>query len=81
MTKSHLLTRNRQLTAAKVRAAVHKLVADGELPDPRRASDGALVLELDDHVDDEAMSPSRLRLVLRNTRDIRALARALEDDE
>jgi hypothetical protein len=67
---------------AAVRAAVEDLIARGQLADPRTtrtAGDAPIVLEIDDHLSDEAMGAGRLRLVLRSPRELRALARALEE--
>ena len=76
------MTRDRW-SAAAVRAAVEDLIARGQLADPRTTSrpagDAPIVLEIDDHLSDEAMGAGRLRLVLRSPRELRLLARALEE--
>lgn len=74
----------KHLTPAAVRAAVDRLIERGELPPlatgPELAG-GPIVLELDDHVSDENVSASRLRVVLRSAREVRALARELDADD
>jgi len=71
------------LTVEAVRAAVTRLIARGHLANPQqlRIEEPALVLDIDDHVSDEQISGGRLRVVLRSSRELYALARALEEQE
>ena len=70
-----------KLTVEQVRDAVNRLVARGELANPQtlKPAERALVLDIDDHVSDEQIAGGRLRVVLRSARELRALARALEE--
>ena len=74
---------NHPLTVAAVRAAVDRLIADGKLTNPQslRLSEPHLILDIDDHVSDEAIAGGRVRVVLRSSRELYALARALELEE
>jgi hypothetical protein len=70
-----------KLTVAAVRQAVERLITRGQLTDPQqlRLSEPHLVLDIDDHVSDEAIAGGRLRVVLRSSRELYALARALDE--
>ena len=74
---------DKRLTVAEVRAAVERLIARGQLVDPQsiRLSEPHLILDIDDHVSDESIAGGRLRVVLRSSRELYALARALELEE
>ena len=74
---------NQPLTVAAVRAAVERLIAGGQLANPQslRMSEPHLILDIDDHVSDEAIAGGRVRVVLRSSRELYALARALELEE
>jgi hypothetical protein len=74
---------NKPLTVADVRAAVESLIARGQLANPQsiRLSEPHLILDIDDHVSDEAIAGGRVRVVLRSSRELYALARALELEE
>lgn len=71
------------LTVDAVRDAVTRLIARGQLANPQtiRPAEPLLVLDIDDHVSDEALSGGRVRVVLRSSRELYALARALEEGE
>ena len=72
-----------KLTVAAVREAVQRLIDRGTLANPQnlRPAEALLVMDLDDHVSDEAIAGGRLRVVLRSPRELYALARALEELE
>jgi hypothetical protein len=72
-----------KLTVAAVREAVTRLIDRGTLANPQnlRPAEPLLVLDIDDHVSDEAIAGGRLRVVLRSPRELYALARALEELE
>jgi hypothetical protein len=69
------------MTAAALREAITRLIASGQLVDPQnlRLEQPHLVLEIDDHLSDEAIGGGRLRVVLRSARELYVIARALED--
>lgn len=71
------------LSVAAVRDAVERLIARGDLANPQsvRPGDAHLILDIDDHVSDEAIAGGRIRVVLRSSRELYALARALELSE
>lgn len=75
------MTNDRRLDVATVRAAVERLIARGTLANPQnvRPADRPLVLDIDDHVSDETISGGRVRVVLRSSKELRALADALEE--
>ena len=71
------------MTVEALRAAVERLIARGTLANPQtlRPAERALILDIDDHVSDEAIAGGRLRVVLRSPSELRALARALEEED
>jgi hypothetical protein len=72
-----------KMTVDAVRTAVGNLIERGTLANPQqlRVERPYLVLDIDDHVSDEQISGGRLRVVLRSSRELYALARALEELE
>lgn len=70
------------LTVTALRAAVTRLIARGALVNPQslRPGEQGLILDLDDHLSDEAIAGGRVRVVLRSTAELRALARALDEE-
>jgi hypothetical protein len=75
--------KDRTLTVSAVREAVNRLIARGQLANPQtiRPAEPLLVIDIDDHVSDEAISGGRVRVVLRSSGELYALARALEETE
>lgn len=69
------------LTVDALRAAVQKLIDRGKLANPQslRPGERVLVLDLDDHLSDEAIAGGRVRVVLRSAKELREIASALEE--
>lgn len=74
------MTDDRRLTVDALRDVVQRLIDRGELVNPQRVTPGdrLLVLDIDDHLSDEAIAGGRVRVVLRSARELAAIARALE---
>jgi hypothetical protein len=71
------------LTVAALREAVARLIRRGQLADPQhlRLQEPHLILDIDDHVSDESLGGGRLRVVLRSSAELYALAAEVERRE
>lgn len=76
------MTADRRLTVDALRAVVQRLIDRGELVNPQRVTPGdrLLVLDIDDHLSDEAIAGGRVRVVLRSAKELAAIALELEAD-
>jgi hypothetical protein len=70
------------VTVDDLRRAVQRLIASGQLANPQqvtRLQQPYLVMDIDDHLSDEAIGGGRLRVVLRSADELKLIARALEE--
>jgi hypothetical protein len=70
------------MTVDDLRTVVARLIADGRLANPQqmRLQGPHVVMDLDDHLSDEAIGGGRIRVVLRSLDELKLIVRALEDD-
>lgn len=68
------------MTVDELRKVVTQLIAEGHLANPQqmRMQGPHLVMDIDDHLSDEAIGGGRIRVVLRSPNELRLIARALE---
>jgi len=71
------------MTVDDLRRVVARLIASGQLANPQqlRLQQPFLVMDLDDHLSDEAIGGGRVRVVLRSIDELKLIARALEDEQ
>jgi len=69
------------MTVDELRTVVAQLIADGRLANPQqlRHQGPMLVLDVDDHLSDEAIGGGRVRVVLRSPKELMLIARALDE--
>jgi hypothetical protein len=69
------------MTVDELRTVVTRLIAEGHLANPQqmRLQGSYVVMDLDDHLSDEAVGGGRLRVVLRSADELKLIVRALED--
>ena len=70
------------MTVDELRQVVARLIAEGRLANPQqmRLQVPHVVMDLDDHISDEAIGGGRVRVVLRSLDELKLIVRALEDD-
>lgn len=68
------------MTVDELRKVVTQLIADGRLANPQqmRLQGPHVVMDIDDHISDEAIGGGRIRVVLRSPEELMLIARALE---
>jgi hypothetical protein len=67
------------MTVDELRKVVNQLIADGKLENPQhmRVQQPMLVMDVDDHISDEAIGGGRMRVVLRSPDELMMIAREL----
>jgi len=70
------------MTVDELRKVVTQLIADGRLANPQqmRLQGPHVVMDIDDHISDEAIGGGRIRVVLRSPAELMMIARALEGE-
>ena len=70
------------MTVDELRKVVTQLIADGKLANPQqmRLQQPHVVMDIDDHISDEAIGGGRIRVVLRSPDELMLIARALQAD-
>ena len=71
------------MTVDELRKIVTRLIDEGQLANPQqlRMQGPHLVMDIDDHLSDEAIGGGRIRVVLRSPRELMIIARELEQLE
>lgn len=71
------------MTVDELRKVVTKLIEDGKLANPQqlRLQGPMLVMDVDDHLSDEAIGGGRMRVVLRSPEELMLIARALQNND
>ena len=70
------------MTVEELRKIVTRLIDEGQLANPQqmRLQQPHLVMDIDDHISDEAIGGGRIRVVLRSPDELMLIARALQAD-
>jgi len=70
------------MTVDELRKVVERLIEEGRLANPQqmRTFGPHVVMDIDDHISDEAIGGGRIRVVLRSSDELMLIARALQAD-
>jgi len=70
------------MTVDELRKVVERLIEEGRLANPQqmRTFGPHVVMDIDDHISDEAIGGGRIRVVLRSPAELMLIARALEGE-
>ena len=71
------------MTVDELRKVVERLIEEGRLANPQqmRTFGPHVVMDIDDHISDEAIRGGRIRVVLRSSDELMLIARALQADQ